>query len=253
MTDPIRESESLPAEPAANGSSTTDDHNLDAPAADSPPAENPVVERIRRRVRTQTASEQDRMRTMEDRLMRLEELLTAQAQAKATVPPTEVAEIAPPADEDTPVAEIAPPVAPLISDAPVATVLDAPLASVAPTATPAGPQVRRGWQSWFVIQSLRLGFNNFRLFLRMYVDPRYRMTWLGRLVPLAFFLYLILPDWEIFSFLFFWRAVPMFGNLFDMTVLLTFGWVTVKVLGWEMRRYQDVVPDVPDVLRWGSR
>lgn len=71
---------------------------------------------------------------------------------------------------------------------------------------------------------------------RMIRDPHYRMSWLGTLAPLFALLYVTI--WPIFSE---WvmplPSVPLLGFLDDLVVL----YLGLKVLGREMRRYQDVL------------
>jgi hypothetical protein len=259
MTPSMSESEPITSnEPVVDGPTGLPAGEVAEAAAETPPeapastpaGEESVVDRVRRRLRTQMQPEPepDRMRTLEERLMKLEELLTRQEEmARAPVE----------------VAEVAAPVAPLIAQAPVAapmaTVIDPPVAAVAPPAdAPAADLLGSRWH-WLILptlfQGLKQGFNNVRLFLRMYVDPRYKMSWLGRLVPLAFLFFFVFSDWdwEILNIVFFWNMIPIFGSMIDKLLLIVFAWLTAKVLSREMRRYQQVVPDVPDALRWGNR
>lgn len=268
MTDPISESEPIPGEPAANGPSTADPEaplspgplghappDFPPPASTTADALSPVVEKIRRRVRTQTQppppDDGDRMRTLEERMIRLEALLSRQFEVEPAerVPEPPVASAAPPT------AEIAAPVAAVVSDAPVAAVVSA--APVAQAVEPASEFTPGRWR-WLLLptlfQALSQAFNNFRLFLRMYVDPRYRMSWLGRLVPLAFVVFFIISDMDLpfIGWFFFWNKL-IGGGLINKAILLLFAWLTVRVLSREMRRYQETIPDVPEALRWTNR
>lgn len=274
MTERTSESEPSTGEPVSNGPSAVPEPEslppADAavPASEFPPPPSEtdpqtaaLVEKIQRSVRGRArTTEIDRIRTLEDRLLKLEELLISRLPEKPSnevPPPAPVAYT--PETGAAPVMAPPAPVASMIAEAPVATVIEAPVASVAPAAPPASEAAaslpRGSWRSWFLIQNVFQSWNNFRLFLRMYVDPRYRMSWLGRLVPFAFVLFFIFSDWNWFPLrlIFFWNMVDVIGPLINKLLLVVFAWVTVKVLGREMRRYQDTTPDVPDVLRWNNR
>jgi hypothetical protein len=233
---------------------------------DTRPLEERVVQRITSRLRRKPAT---MIREPEAAVREPDQGMTGD-QAEAGPPPA-VAAIA--AAEESlaairlarqPTAPVAtllesPPEVPVAVTAPaqvaqVAMVVDAPVAALAPIPIAPSPPPRSGWRSWFVIQSLRQGLNNFRLFVRMYVDPRYHMTLLGRLVPLAFLFFLVFSDWDwrVFQIIFAWNLIPVFGPIINKLLLVLFAWVTVRVLGREMRRYQDTIPDVPEALRWTS-
>lgn len=251
-SDPITSNDPVVNGPSEDGASSVpvEPPAPEATADEAPLAEESVVEKVRRRLRAQAQPEPDRMRTLEERLIKLEELLTRQEEVARA--PVEVA-------------EVAPPVAPLIAEAsvaaPLATVIQPPVAAVAPPAEvppadPVGQVSRWGWLLLpALFQTLMQGLANFRLFLRMYVDPRYKMSWLGRLVPLAFLFFFVFSDWDwdILRFIFIWNIIPIFGPMINKLLLILFAWLTAKVLSREMRRYQQVIPDVPESLRWTNR
>jgi hypothetical protein len=87
-----------------------------------------------------------------------------------------------------------------------------------------------------------------RAIVRMYLDPRYRLSWLGRLVPPALVLLILTSGWWVPG-----GSVPVFGTVFHplldkgIDLLLAFG--LFKVLGYEARRYRETAPDLPPTLR----
>jgi hypothetical protein len=90
-------------------------------------------------------------------------------------------------------------------------------------------------------------FADARVILRMFFDPRYRLSLTGRFVPL-FLLALIATSH-------FWGCVlgtglPLgIGTLLDKAVDLVLAFVLFKVLGQEARRYRETSPDLPPDLR----
>jgi len=132
----------------------------------------------------------------------------------------------------------------------IRTDLEAPVA-VPPVATPAavdGPPplaeppryhepVRKPWLLWDA-------YAEARVMILMYVDPRYRLTLMTRILPLVL-LALILTSW-------FWlpgTSVPVIGTLVDKVLDLVLAFLLFKVLSREARRYREVSPDLPEFLR----
>jgi hypothetical protein len=83
-----------------------------------------------------------------------------------------------------------------------------------------------------------------RAIVRMYLDPRYRLSWLGRLVPPALVLLILTSGWWVPG-----GGVPVFGPLFDKGIDLLLAFGLFKVLGYEARRYRETAPDLPPTLR----
>ena len=78
----------------------------------------------------------------------------------------------------------------------------------------------------------------------MYVDPRYSMPWLGRLLPLVLLAAFIASYyWAPFT------SVPGVGWLLNKALDLLIAFVLFKVLGHEARRYRETAPDLPPGLR----
>lgn len=135
--------------------------------------------------------------------------------------------------------------------APVATVVatptplpDPPVAVVAPTLSErVSPSSRVSWllRSWVVLDI----FNEFRVMLRMVVDPRYRLTWPGRIVPIAVLVLIVLSDFEKLAFLFPWNLAPGVGYYCNKVFQIALSFVMFKVLEREVDRYREKVPDAP--------
>jgi hypothetical protein len=98
----------------------------------------------------------------------------------------------------------------------------------APQPPPAAPGSGRPWLLYDLYSELRT-------MVRMYVDRRYRVSWLARIVPLgALIVYLF--SWFILGNL--W----MVGPLFDRVIDLLLACLVYKVLAREAARYRQTVP-----------
>ena len=123
----------------------------------------------------------------------------------------------------------------------------APTPAAVPTASPAPTAIqtaealparaRRPWLLWEIIAE-------FRIIYRMYVDPRYSMTWMARLVPLVLVVLILLSGWWGP-----WSYIPFIGWLLDKCIDLVLAFVLFKVLSHEARRYRETSPDLPPSLR----
>jgi hypothetical protein len=85
-----------------------------------------------------------------------------------------------------------------------------------------------------------------RTIVRMFLDRRYRPTWLARVVPLTL-LILILTSWI-------WLPVPsILGTtiltILDKTADLALAFLAFKILSREARRYRELVTDLPAPAR----
>jgi hypothetical protein len=78
----------------------------------------------------------------------------------------------------------------------------------------------------------------------MFTDPRYRMSWAGRLVPLALALFLLTS-----AFLVPGAQIPIFGTIIDKLIDLVPAFILFKLLSYEARRYRETAPDLPPDLR----
>jgi hypothetical protein len=99
------------------------------------------------------------------------------------------------------------------------------------------PSLGRSWLLWE-------GLAEARAIWRMYLDPRYRLSWFARIVP-AVLVCAILSSgfWNPLAHLF------VVGGLLDKVVDLVLAFALFKVLGHEARRYRETAPDLPPSLR----
>jgi hypothetical protein len=85
---------------------------------------------------------------------------------------------------------------------------------------------------WFLIEI----YAEARLIVRMYLDRRYRMTWIGLVIPPVFivaiaFSYYLLPG----------TSLPVLGTIIDKSVDLFLAFVVFKVLSREAHRYRELM------------
>jgi hypothetical protein len=100
-----------------------------------------------------------------------------------------------------------------------------------------GRKAGRRWLLWETIAEARA-------IVRMIVDPRYRLSWSGRVVPLVLLALIATSWWWVPGTSFF-----LFGSLLNKAVDLVLAFVLFKVLGQEARRYRETSPDLPPHLR----
>ena len=91
--------------------------------------------------------------------------------------------------------------------------------------------------------------NELRVMLRMLVDPRYRLTWPARIVPIVAIVLILLSDYEKLAFLFPWNFAPGLGYYLNKVFHLVLAFIMFKVLEREVDRYREKVPDAPRPLR----
>ncbi len=88
-------------------------------------------------------------------------------------------------------------------------------------------------------------FVELRTIWRMYVDPRYRLTWMGRVVP-PVLLAAILTSWFWLPFA---SQLAMLSStlatVFVKLADLALAFILYKALSREARRYRDCFPDAP--------
>jgi hypothetical protein len=100
----------------------------------------------------------------------------------------------------------------------------------------------RGAGSWFGL--LRETVVEARAILRMFVDPRYSMSWGGRFLPIGLL--------AAFAFSYYWvpfTIIPVVGYWVNKAADLVLAFVLFKVLAYEARRYRATAPDLPPSLR----
>jgi len=113
------------------------------------------------------------------------------------------------------------------------------------TLSPCPAGSRPGWLLWEMLAEARV-------ILRMYTDPRYRMTWVGRVVPLILLVAFLGGSYVV-------SLVPILGpllvkiyiigDLVVSAVQLVIAYALFKVLSHEARRYRELSPDLPASLR----
>lgn len=110
-----------------------------------------------------------------------------------------------------------------------------------PVPIPGGvPSAAGQHRRWLFRETLAEG----RAIVRMFLDPRYRLSWFTRILALALAAAILTSG--------FWvplTSVPIFGTLFDKVIDLVLAFVLFKVLGHEARRYRATSPDLPPALR----
>ena len=83
-----------------------------------------------------------------------------------------------------------------------------------------------------------------RTMVRMFVDPRYRMTWPGRLVLPVLGILLLATWWELGS-LSKLSFVEVIMALLEKVADLVLAFLAYKVLTREVSRYREQIPDAP--------
>jgi hypothetical protein len=121
--------------------------------------------------------------------------------------------------------------------APQATVV-APTAVAAPGAVPVAPSSR---PAWLVFETI----NDFRVMMRVFTDPRYRITRIGWLLPVGVFAFVLCSHLTVFKLFFVWNLVPFFGDVIDKVIDLFAAFIAFKVLMREVTRYREIIPDAP--------
>jgi len=83
-----------------------------------------------------------------------------------------------------------------------------------------------------------------RAILRMFVDPRYRLSWRGRLAPLVLVVFILTSSFWIPG-----TGLAIVGPLFDKCLNLIVAFILFRILSDEARRYRETAPDLPPSLR----
>jgi hypothetical protein len=86
-----------------------------------------------------------------------------------------------------------------------------------------------------------------RTMVHMFFDRRYRVTWLARVVPAALFVAILL-SWIFLPGTSFLPTSLM--TIVDKLVDLVLAFVAFKILSREVRRYREVVADLPPVRQF---
>jgi hypothetical protein len=102
------------------------------------------------------------------------------------------------------------------------------------------PGAAHARHAWLLAEALAEA----RAIVRMYLDPRYRLSWVGWLLPLVLL--------AAFFTSYYWvpfASVTVIGYLLNKLVDLLLAFVLFKVLTHEARRYRETAPDLPPTLR----
>lgn len=94
---------------------------------------------------------------------------------------------------------------------------------------------------WFAF--LRDIFAELQAIYYMYVDPRYRLSWLGRVVPPMLLLLILTSSWWLSFF------ACGAGLLFQKPMDLCLSYALFKIVTMEARQYRQTAPDLPPSLR----
>ena len=113
----------------------------------------------------------------------------------------------------------------------------------------ADAQVRAGGQAtrpaWLLIDA----YAEARAMVHMYLDPRYRMTWTGRVVPLVLVIAIVTSSIWFPGLAAASSLSPFLGILLMKPVDLVLAYFLFRILGREARRYRETAPDLPSHLR----
>jgi hypothetical protein len=204
-----------PGRPADAGDTALPPAAGEGPAPDAPGDEARHPEPQPERPPPAPGSLEERIRRLEDVLASLQQLQTA-VQAEPPSPPS-----APAAEEHAHLAGLLA----------VGQNLLMPSGAV-PAAMP------RRSQRWLPLEVVA----ELRSMLRMYLDPRYRVGWQGRLFP-PILIVLMFFSWWILG------SIPFVGFFLDRVVFLFLAYLLFKVLMREATRYRMTSPDLPASLR----
>jgi hypothetical protein len=229
------------------------------PVIVSPPLSEPVIETAAGSftapaVSTQPVSHKSAdVEALEDRLRRLEAVLTSLADTKQLE--DRLAERISKRAEQAPVAmPAAAPVARVVLDPPPepGNAAKSSEVTVEPprrwlpffrSAVPAGGATDDGRsrlrRSWLLFDILR----EFQSILHMYGDPRYRLTWPGRVLPLVFLIAILTSYYWTLPLL--WWTPDMIHSILIKVIDLIPAFCMFKVLTREAQRYRDTIPQAP--------
>jgi hypothetical protein len=195
------------------------------PAEPAPPFAAPMPEALVAAA-PPTAARVPETEALEERLRRLESVLTDMRKLEERL-----AERAAQPAEPAPATKTSA----AIVEAPQRRWLPGFIDALRPTSAPAPAGARRGWLVFDVLSEAQS-------ILHMYGDPRYRLTWSGRLVPPALLL-LIMTSWIWLpgtSLMMNWMSV-----LYVKCADLVLAFFLFKALGREAKRYRELIPQYP--------
>ena len=97
-------------------------------------------------------------------------------------------------------------------------------------------------QPWFLFDA----YAELRAIMRMYVDPRYRLPWPAKVIPLVLLLLILSSRLWVPGGMF---LPELIFSVLDKIVDLILAFVAFKLLGREARRYRQTSPDLPPMMR----
>ena len=162
---------------------------------------------------------------LEDRLRRLEEALTHLQTSRVEV------HLPPPASSTNALIEVGKRILGVAESAP-------PMAIPVHAVPRGASDLRPRWLLFELVAELRVIF-------RMYVDPRYRLSWIGLVLPPVLLVLIASTGFWFFPF----NSIPFVGWLFVKVMDLLLAYVLFKVLSHEARLYRQASPDLPASLR----
>lgn len=108
-------------------------------------------------------------------------------------------------------------------------------------APPSQPLTARARAAWFLWDT----WAEARAILRMFLDPRYHMTWSARIFPAVVLLAILFSKYWVPG-----SSIPFLGDWLLVKLVDTLlAFVLFKWLGHEARRYRQNSPDLPPSLR----
>ena len=182
--------------------------------------------------------------SLEQRVRRLEEVVTLIQEHRAPEPRLAAVPDQPHPVDGQPDARPIPPIAPtairldVAKPLPVATAVPASVPSSASSILHSATRSSVLWLLWDT-------WAETRAIVRMFVDPRYSLPWSARVLPLILLAAILTSRfWVPFS------SIPFLGDwLLVKFVDLLLAFLLFKWLGHEARRYRQTSPDLPAKLR----
>jgi hypothetical protein len=216
----------MPAEPEGQAS-----HLSESPTDETPVPPPPVPPMA---IPAETRSLEQRIRRLEDALAQLQEQrgIDTRIAAHPPAPPAAVPPPAPAAPASTAALFDA---GKRLLGAAANAVTQAPAPSSAPPPSANGGILWLLWDTW----------DEARAIVRMFLDPRYRLPWSSRAIPLAVLVLILTSKYWLPG-----SSIPFLGDwLLVKLVDLLLAFLLFKWLGHEARRYRQTSPDLPPTLR----
>ncbi len=186
-----------------------------APASRTKPTARPTVPIVTH----STAPPPPEIDSLEERMRRLEQAITS------------LAAMQPPPQPATPPS--------MLSAANM--LVEASRKLMPPVYLDAGPRPGQPGRFWLITDTLA----ELQAIYYMYVDPRYRLSWLGRIIPPTLLVLFCTTDWWVKYALCGLGALP----LVDKPIQLLLAYLLYKIVGLEARHYRQTAPDLPPSLR----